>query len=180
MSLADLASLGSFVSGIAVLFSLIYLAVQVRQAKHHQRSLMVQGQTARVLGLYAEVIGNEDFARLLDKGRNGSADLSSAEILRLSFFYRALSMSREESYLQHRAGLMDEASFESVKAATRLAFSSLGARAYWMANRDTFSSDYAAWVDELVSDIPQVAPGDMVTRWNAGLASIEKHEGART
>jgi hypothetical protein len=33
MSLSDLASLGSFVSGFAVLISLIYLALQVRQWK---------------------------------------------------------------------------------------------------------------------------------------------------
>ena len=33
MSLSDLASLGSFVSGVAVLVSLIYLALQVRQPK---------------------------------------------------------------------------------------------------------------------------------------------------
>jgi hypothetical protein len=178
MSLSDLASLGSFVSGVAVLFSLIYLALQVRQAKHHQRSLMVQGQTARVIELYAEVIGNGDFARILDKGRDGATDLTSTELLRLSFWYRAIAASREESFLQHKAGLMDDASFESVKAATRLAFSGRGARAHWMINRATFSSDYAAWVDELLSSIPEAPPVDMVKRWSEVVASLEKLDSA--
>ena len=44
MSLSDLASLGSFVSGVAVLISLIYLALQVRQTEKNQQSLMQQGQ----------------------------------------------------------------------------------------------------------------------------------------
>ena len=37
MSLTDLASLGSFVSGVTVLISLIYLALQVRQAEKNDR-----------------------------------------------------------------------------------------------------------------------------------------------
>jgi hypothetical protein len=37
MSLADLASLGSFISGIAVLVSLVYLAQQIRQSTKHSR-----------------------------------------------------------------------------------------------------------------------------------------------
>lgn len=37
MSLSDLASIGSFVSGVAVLASLIYLALQVRQNTHAHR-----------------------------------------------------------------------------------------------------------------------------------------------
>ena len=37
MSLSDLAALGSFVSGFAVLASLIYLALQTRQNVKHKR-----------------------------------------------------------------------------------------------------------------------------------------------
>src|SRR5579862_4809924 len=48
MTLADLASIGSLISGVAVLISLIYLALQVRQAEKNQRALMNQGTAARV------------------------------------------------------------------------------------------------------------------------------------
>lgn len=44
MTLSDLASLGSFISGIAVLVSLIYLALQVRQAEKNQRAIIHQGR----------------------------------------------------------------------------------------------------------------------------------------
>ena len=43
MSLADLASIGSFISGIVVLVSLVYLGLQVRQAKFHQQAAIRQG-----------------------------------------------------------------------------------------------------------------------------------------
>jgi hypothetical protein len=55
MSLSDLASLGSFVSGFAVLISLIFLYFQlrqvnrqVRQAEINQRSLVGQTRTAQM------------------------------------------------------------------------------------------------------------------------------------
>ena len=38
MSLSDLASIGSLVSGVAVLGSLIYLALQVRQTDRNQQA----------------------------------------------------------------------------------------------------------------------------------------------
>ena len=43
MNLSDVASIGSFVSGVAVLVSLVYLSLQVRQTERNQRALMNQG-----------------------------------------------------------------------------------------------------------------------------------------
>ena len=51
MSLSDLAALGSFISGIAVIVTLVFLLVQTRQTLKNQRSLMQQGRTARIVDL---------------------------------------------------------------------------------------------------------------------------------
>jgi hypothetical protein len=47
MSLTDLASIGSLVSGVAVLFSLLFVGIQIRQSNRNQRSLMQQGRSVR-------------------------------------------------------------------------------------------------------------------------------------
>ena len=39
MTLTELASIGSFVSGMAVLVSLVYVAIQIRQAERNQQTL---------------------------------------------------------------------------------------------------------------------------------------------
>ena len=49
MSLSDLASLGSFVSGFAVLISLIYLALQVRWTKRNQQIAIRHSRATRVV-----------------------------------------------------------------------------------------------------------------------------------
>ena len=52
MSLSDLASIGSFVSGIAVLASLIYLSLQVSQNTKHSRALIQQGRVTGITTNY--------------------------------------------------------------------------------------------------------------------------------
>jgi hypothetical protein len=42
MTLSDLAAPGSFISGIGVIVSLVYLALQVKQAKLHQQGAICE------------------------------------------------------------------------------------------------------------------------------------------
>jgi hypothetical protein len=51
MSLSDLASLGSFVSGVAVTVTLVFLLIQLRQNNHNQRAIMQQGRSAQQVDL---------------------------------------------------------------------------------------------------------------------------------
>ena len=52
MSLSDLASLGSVVSGFAVLISLIYLALQVRQTERNQQISIRHSRVSRTVDLH--------------------------------------------------------------------------------------------------------------------------------
>src|SRR5215471_7903835 len=47
MGLPDLAAMGSFVSGVAVVITLVFLLLQFRQANLNQRALMQQMRSAR-------------------------------------------------------------------------------------------------------------------------------------
>jgi hypothetical protein len=48
MTLSDLASIGSLVSGTPVTASLIYLALQTHQDAKHTKALIHQGRAARI------------------------------------------------------------------------------------------------------------------------------------
>ena len=48
MTLSDLASLATVISSGAVLVSLIYLSLQVRQTERNQRALMNQGAVTQI------------------------------------------------------------------------------------------------------------------------------------
>jgi heme exporter protein D len=47
MTLSDLASIGGFISGVAVVITLVFLLIQMRETNLNQRALMQQMRSAR-------------------------------------------------------------------------------------------------------------------------------------
>jgi hypothetical protein len=51
MTLADLSTIAGLISSLAVLVSLIYLAIQVRQAERNQQASIRQGRATRAVDI---------------------------------------------------------------------------------------------------------------------------------
>src|ERR1700691_5983351 len=107
MSLSDLASLGSFVSGIAVLISLVYLSLQVRQSDKNQRALMNQGyitRTTSILTHYSQGAVNDERWRVIA----GETKFSAEELNRLAMTLRIALLNFQDVHTQFHAGLIDK------------------------------------------------------------------------
>jgi hypothetical protein len=171
MSLSDLASLGSFASGAAVLVSLIYLALQVRQAERSQRALVQQTRVARITDLFV-AWAQPDVARLLQQINATGEATSSTEVFQYLMLARAHVFGLEDSYLQHRNKQRDDESFASAAAAIRNAFVWPGRRASWLLLRDSYDPGFVRFVEETIKEAP-VTPGrDLLAEWNAAMADI--------
>ena len=103
MSLSDLASLGSIVSGFAVLVSLVYLSLQVRQAERNQRALMQQGRANRVSDNSFRV-AEPGLSVVFSKGSRGDENLTSEELFQFLYMCRGGFLSGEDSFLHHLSG----------------------------------------------------------------------------
>ena len=82
MSLTDLASLGNFVSGVAVAVTLVFLVIQMRQ-----NTLAVRGATSQALSAaYGELsnitVVNADMARIWRLGHADIGQLTDDERVR--------------------------------------------------------------------------------------------------
>src|SRR5215469_16964974 len=106
MSLSDLASLGSFVSGVAVLISLIYLALQVRQNRKHTEAQISQSRT--YAGMQRQDLQWSDpaIADLMLRGARGDKDISELDVLRFRFLSTNTFLMLEDEFRQHAAGLI--------------------------------------------------------------------------
>jgi hypothetical protein len=168
MSLSDLASLGSFVSGVAVLISLIYLALQVRQAERNQRALVQQGRAARLVDFQMH-LATPEMAALFVKGAEGG-DLSAVELFQFRQMSRAILASFEDTFYQHRERLLADAPFRSARFIVGAGLaSSPGRRALWRLEREAYANDFRAYVDRLAS--AEVASRDGLAEWRAALAA---------
>jgi hypothetical protein len=171
MTLSDLASIGSLVSGVAVLISLIYLALQVRQAERNQRALMNQGTAARVSEALL-TLAQPPLAGLSARAVSGEIDFSAQEINQLRMILRVSLLSLQDGLVQHRAGLVDHITFQNSTGAVRAILALPAYRAIWLRNRSSYAPEMAAFVDELIANTPRATPVDLTVQFRADVAEI--------
>ncbi|MFI4968898.1 MAG: hypothetical protein ACHP7D_01740 [Lysobacterales bacterium] len=166
MSLSDLASIGSLVSSIAVLISLIYLALQVRQAERNQQAAIRQGRATRVVDIILAA-GDPSCAEALPKGTVGAMNITPAEFGQFTAIYGAFLASAEDTFLQYNERLLSEAVFASFSESWRRTLAQPGVRALWKLRRHGFEAGFVAFMDGLMVDAPAAAGSDFFAAWKA-------------
>jgi hypothetical protein len=164
MTLQDLANLSQIVASIAVVASLIYLAVQVGQGERNQRAMIQQGRADRASG-GAMALADASMASVFRKGMIGDPSLTQEEFDQLLLMCRALLLSGEDSYLQHEAGLLDKRAFDSWIAGARVYMSAPGLRAIWKLTGAQYCTEYREFVEKNILNRPTSVPADAFAAW---------------
>jgi hypothetical protein len=149
MTLADLASLGSFVSGIAVLGSLLFIAFQLRQNTQAMRATASQANAANFRALVAPISENENVARMYFKGLSHYEELSNEERARFILLTHGSFRFFEASRLQWRHGQLDSEHWHTVEVTVRHLASQPGIRSFWKVRRHWHSSEFQNWFESL-------------------------------
>ena len=173
MSLTDLASIGSLVSGGAVLISLIYLSLQVRQTERNQRAAVNQGMIDRMVQLQARVCG-EPLASLHLRALQGDVVFSEPEIAQILSFLQQLLSHALDAWVQRRANLVDAPTFETIVAPARLAFSIRAYRSCWQMSEWSLQSEFRTFIEAELLNVAILPPLDIRGQFEAGLAQISR------
>jgi len=166
MSLTELSSIASIVSGAAVIVSIIYLALQIRQAAKNQRGTVHQMRAA----LSADVmlrIAESDLSQSFRAGLTGDPEISETQFWRYFYAASAIMRTAENAFSQYQDGLVTDAHFESAKASARVFFGSPGYRALWQATRLSREPGFRAFMDQLDAEVAATAPGDLFGTWKS-------------
>ncbi len=150
MSLSDLASLGSFVNGLAVLISLIYLALQVRQTKRNQQIAIRHTRASRIVELQL-ALADPGVASAWLRGSGSPQEITQTEVSQFISLCRALFFHFEDSFYQREEGLLNDDAFETVVAGARLSARSPGWRAAWKLVRTNFGGRFRDFMDGVVA-----------------------------
>jgi hypothetical protein len=171
MSLSDLASLGSFVSGFAVLASLIYLSLQVRLAKRNQQIAIRHSRVTRTVELHL-ALADSSAAEAWLRGSGMPQEITHAQISQYYNLCRAHFFHFEDSFYQRDEGLLNDDAFETVVSGARLSARSPGWRAAWKFARVNFGGRYRAFMDKVVADSAAEPPVDLSPEaWKAAFAA---------
>ena len=179
MTLTDLASLGNFVSGVAVLVSLIFLFFQlrqlgnqVRQAERNQQASIRHSRVSRIVEINL-AHADPGIAPAWRHGAQSPDEITQEELGQFLSLTRALFSHLEDSYYQHKEGLLNEDAFEMVLAGTRALALLPGLRVAWKAVRRSHGGDFLSFMDGVVAGASLERPtyNPSVDEWRAAFAA---------
>ncbi len=170
MSLADLASIGSFVSGVGVLISLIYLSLQIRQNSHIHRATAHQ---ARLDFVMAFLDGQTDasMAAVFLRGLNGDGQLTEVEFTQFRAFMHRWFLGMAEIVWMHDRGVLDDDRFAGSMAALRSYLSFPGCRAVWQVIESFMPAPFRALVEEVIANTQVASAQSGLKAWQSALSN---------
>lgn len=151
MSLNDLANLASLISSVAVLVSLAYLAVQITQTQRNQRAIMDRGRSQQVSDWLMFISGSDVFP-LVMRGHACDPTLTEDEKQRYRWCIYPLLLHYEDSFYQHREGMLGDAQYTSTLNHMKNSAATPGFRRMWSETRDRFPPEFTAFLDGIVAE----------------------------
>jgi len=181
VSLSDLAALGSFISGLAVLVSLAFLyyqlrqiSEQVKQAEKHQTAAIGQGRANRMVELSLRTVEAE-FGLAIANVLTNSEKVTAHELFQFLHYLRALFVNAEDTYYQHEAGLLEDQQYAGFINALKYSLSAPATRLMWQGLRPTCGPKFAEFVDRLIKETPMnapVVPEKQLAAWKTNMAGM--------
>ena len=179
MSLSDLASLGSFVSGVAVLASLVFLyfqlgqvRLQITQAEKNQQASIRQARVTRAVDIALTRENNPALTAVLNVIRT-EGQLDPEQFRAFANYAACMFLHAEDSFYQHRNGLLDESAFNTFVFQMQAILRSPAWRATWKhVSRGNYDGDFASFIDGLIRETPAIRPGTAVYEaWKKDVAT---------
>lgn len=149
MTLEQASLVAQIVSAIAVIASLIFVGVQLRQATAAIQASSSEAHAALYTELVHSIIDNADFARIWATGLNDPKSLSNEDWVRFVAYASALFRQYESTRVQWLKGRLDDEHWHTIeKQAT--SFGHLpGLKLAWKLRGHWYSPDFQAWFESL-------------------------------
>jgi hypothetical protein len=155
VSLADLASIGTLASSVAVFVSLIYLTLQMRQNTKHTKALIHQGRIERIVDMQLRA-AEPSLAAAIIAGSGGEPTPDAVRQRQFNQYCWAVFMSMEDTFDQRADGLIGPDQFGDLRRGLVDVLSEPGIRAFFDARAD--GSPFARFVGEVIATLPPPAP----------------------
>jgi len=165
MTLEQIFYLTQSIASIAVIGTLIYLGIQIRDTERNQRAIMPQGRADRVSNTTLTLAATPQLAALWNRVFAADPEFTREELSQLLLVWRVAFISGEDSFLQHRSGALDDAAFDSYTAGLRQFMRSPVMRAGWRLAAAQYGAEYRTWMDEIMAQASRDPAPDSYARW---------------
>jgi len=156
MTIMEFGAIGEFVGAIAVVVTLVYLAIQMRQNTNALKLTAVRSVTEELQDMFSLAASDRELTEIIVKASRESG-LQGTERARYYMFTNNLVRVYENAYLQSRVGVIDKAHWEGM---TRMMidYTSMAAfQGFWADRKHWVSNDFQEYMDKKVVPVPPKA-----------------------
>lgn len=147
MTLNELGSLGEFISGLAVVVTLVYLAIQIRHNTRAVRSSMHQAMIESTLRIAESLSDNEGVARIVLRADEDYDNLTEQERIRFDAYGERVFSNFESVFYSYRNSMIEEDLWESWESSYLADISRESMRRYWQDERPQHLGDFTEFID---------------------------------
>ncbi len=154
MTLNELGSLGEFISGLAVVVTLIYLALQIRHNTRAVRSSMHQDMVGSTARIAESVSDSPDLGRIVLKADEDYDNLTTEERIRFEAYAERVFGNFESVFYSYRNSMIEQDLWESWEASYLADISRNAMRRFWHEDRPMHLRDYMDFIDQFYRKNP--------------------------
>ena len=144
-------AIGEILGAVAVVVTLGYVAIQIRQNTATLNSTARQSLVDNDRHSLLAVLEHPDLIEKLGKGE----ELSSSDQIRYTAIWILDLRNREIEFLQYKAGVLDEAAWRSYQQTLHYSLGTDRDRRWWdKVGRESFDPDFVRMVDDFIREAP--------------------------
>jgi len=171
MSLEEFYYVSQIAASVAVLASLIYLALQTRQTARNQQAQM---HATRLQYVRDDVtrLADPAFSGTFRMGLAGDPDLKAEEGWQFVMTAYGLLLSFQEQFHEFHEGMLNKRRWEPSRSTLKRQLSSPGFRAVFHLFRAQLDTQFAAAVDEIITEV-KASPAEQLSyaKWQQLVAA---------
>ena len=147
MNWEAVSAISELIAAIAVVATLVYLAIQVRQNTSALKSAATQSAHDQLTSLYDLMASDTELGEIFHRALEEPETLSNRETARFYSLMMSVHFKLQNAYLQTRANVYDNEYLESWLKAYRSISGKPGLRRYWEQRRYMFSSEFIDFLE---------------------------------
>ena len=150
VSLSDLAALGSFISGVAVVISFVFLTIQLRQNAQATASNSMSAWLDNFNAMLLSLSGNAGLSGMVRKGLADVDSLPRDEQMRFHAFMASLLLNSQFVFNQRKAGSFDLQIANQILGLSAGMLQTKGGARWWTFMRGQVAPDFEARMNSLI------------------------------
>ena len=145
MKVEKVAAISEIVSSIAIVVTLLYLAVQTQQTN---AALFANSRQATMVADLQLIAHDLEYPEVVMAIAN---DGRSAEEQKLMAWFSLVLRIREFAWFQYQSGILDQRTFDSYMNVVPIALASDFGQQYWATSHTVFDPTFVEYVDTLIA-----------------------------